>query len=159
MTQKSCPNEDAVVAAARSGNWSPELAAHRNSCLSCAELTLVVAVLARDAEGLDDMEIPLPEPGPIWLRAHLASRERDFQRATRAIVWVQRATIAVFIALGFVFVPRLWDSFKTAFSRVALSLPTVDLPRTAGSPLLVFVICMLVLGALALWELTAAQEN
>jgi hypothetical protein len=159
MTQKACPHEDAVVAAARSGNWSPELSAHRNSCLSCAELTLVVASLASDAESLDGIEKPLPDPGPIWLRARLVSRERDFERATRAIVWVQRATIAVVIALGFVFAPRLWDSFKTAFSRVDLSFPMADLPRTAGSPLLVFVICMLVLGGLALWELTVAQEN
>jgi hypothetical protein len=159
MNQKACPYEDAVVAAARSGNWSSELSAHRNSCLSCAELTLVVTVLARDAEGLNSIEKPLPNPGPIWLRAHLASRERDFMRATRAIVWVQRATIAAVIPLGLVFVPRLWDLFKTAFSRFALNLPTVDFPRTAGSPLLVFMICMLVLGGLALWELTVAQEN
>jgi hypothetical protein len=159
MTQKVCPYEDAVAAAARSGNWSPELSGHRNSCMSCAELTLVVASLIVDAEALDSIEKPLPDPGSIWLWARLASRERDFERATRAIIWVQRTTIAVVIALGFVFVPWLWNSFKTAFSRFDLGLPTAELPRAAGSPLLVFVICMLVLGGLALWELTVAQEH
>ena len=159
MTSKPCPHEEAVTAAARGGEWSPELIAHRDGCLTCAELTLVVAALTTDAEELAGIEAPLPDPGPIWLRARLATRERDYQRATRAIVWVQRATLAVTIAVGMAFVPGLWSLVKGAISGLDLSSSVAGLPRVAGSPLLVFVISMLVLGGLALWELTVAQEN
>jgi hypothetical protein len=159
MTAKPCPHEEAVTAAARSGEWSPELEAHRDGCLTCAELTLVVAALATDAEELAGIDAPLPDPGPIWLRARLASRERDFQRATRAIVWVQRATVAAAIAVGLAFVPGLWNQVKGVVAGLDFTSPVAGLPRTAASPLLVFVISMLVLGGLALWELTIAQEN
>jgi len=159
MNTKPCPFEEAVAAAARSGQWSPELQTHRDGCLTCAELTLVVAALATDAEGLAAIDAPLPDPTPIWLRAQLASREQQFQRATRAIVWVQRAAVAVTLAVGLAFVPGLWNLVKGAFTSLDLSSPVADLPRAAGSPLLVIVVSMLVLGGLALWELTAAQEN
>ena len=159
MTAKPCSHEEAVTAAARSGDWSPELKAHRDGCLTCAELTLVVAALTTDAEELAAIDAPLPDPTPIWLRAQLASREQQFQRATRAIVWVQRAAVAVTLAVGLAFVPGLWNLVKGAFSSLDLSSPVADLPRAAGSPLLVIVVSMLVLGGLALWELTAAQEN
>ena len=86
MSTTSCPHEEAVLAAARSGEWGPELKAHRESCMACAELTLVVAALAADAEELEAIDASLPDSTSIWLRASLASRERDFQRATRAIV-------------------------------------------------------------------------
>ena len=159
MTTNNCPHEEAVTAAARSGDWSPELTAHRDGCLTCAELTLVVAALAADAEELAAINAPLPDPAPIWLRARLASRERQYQRATRAIVWVQRAAIAIALAIGFAFAPGLWELVSGTFSGLNLSLSAPDLPRTAGSPLLVVVVSMLVLGGLALWELTVAQEN
>jgi hypothetical protein len=159
MTTKPCPHEGAVTAAARSGDWSPELKAHRDGCLTCAELTLVVAVLATDAEELAAMDAPLPDPAPIWLRARLATRERDYHRATRAIVWVQRAAIAVAVAIGIAFAPGLWELVSGAFSGLSLSFSAPDLPRSAGSPLLVVVVSLVVLGGLALWELTAAQEN
>jgi len=159
MTTNNCPHEEAVTAAARSGDWSPELTAHRDGCLTCAELTLVVAALAADAEELAAINAPLPDPAPIWLRARLASRERQYQRATRAIVWVQRAAMAIALAIGFAFAPGLWELVSGTFSGLNLSLSAPDLPRTAGSPLLVVVVSMLVLGGLALWELTVAQEN
>ena len=159
MTAKPCPREEAITIAARSGDWSPELKAHRDGCLICAELTLVVAALAADAEELATIEAPLPDPAPIWLRAKLASRERQFERATRAIVWVQRAAVAVALAVGLAFVPGLWNLLKGAFSSLDVGMPVADLPRAAGSPLLVMVVSMLVLGFLAVFELTSAQEN
>jgi hypothetical protein len=127
--------------------------------LSCAELTLVVATLETDAHELASIEVPLPDPGSIWLRARLASRERDYRRAIRAIVWVQRTAVGVALAFGLAFLPGLWSLLKRLFSTVDISAPVSDLPRAAGSPLMVLVVSMLVLGGLALWELTVAQEN
>jgi hypothetical protein len=159
MSKTSCPHEEAMSVSARSGEWSEELKAHRDGCLSCAELTLVVAALAADAEELAAIDEPLPDPAPIWLRARLASRERQYERATRAIVWVQRAAVAVALAVGLAFAPGLWELVSGTFSGLDLSISAPNLPRSAGSPLLVLVVSMLVLGGLALWELTAAQEN
>ena len=159
MTTKQCPHEEAVTGAARSGDWSPELKAHRDGCLTCAELTLVVAVLAADAEEMAAMDAPLPDPAPIWLRARLASRERQFHRATRAIVWVQRAAVAVAFAIGIAFAPGLWEIASGAFAGLSLTISAPDLPRSAGSPLLILVVSLVVLGLLAVFELTSAQEN
>lgn len=159
MKNRSCTHEDAVAAAARTGEWTPELRAHRDGCMTCAELTLVVAAMAADAEGLSNLNSPLPDPGVIWLRARLAEREHTFRRATRAIVWVQRTTVAVVAAIGLAFAPGLWASVKEFVTGLDLGSVTTGLPRAAGSPILVMVMSLLVLGALALWELTLAQEN
>jgi hypothetical protein len=157
--RKPCPFEDAVAAAARSGDWSPELRAHRDGCLSCAELTLVVAALTTDAELLMGATRPLPDPKVIWLRATLATREQQLDRATRAIVWVQRAALAAAAVVGIAFAPGLWGLVRRTFSEVALANPVAGLPRAAGSPLLVLVVSMTILGALALYELTAVREG
>ena len=159
MNTKPCSYEEAVTAAVRSGDWSPELTAHRDGCLICAELTLVVAALAADAEELAAIDAPLPDPAPIWLRAQLASRERQYHRATRAIVWVQRAAVPVALGVGLAFAPGLWNLVKETIFSLDLSSPIANLPRAAGSPLLVIVVSMLVLGLLAVFELTSAQEN
>jgi hypothetical protein len=94
----------------------------------------------------------------MWLRARLANREKKFHRATRAIVVVQRAAIAVVAAIGLFFTPGLWNLVREAFSGLSLSPSMHGLPRTAGSPLLVLVVSLTVLGALGLWELTAARQ-
>ena len=159
MSHETCPHENDVATAARSGEWSQELRTHRDGCLICAELTLVTAALASDAEMLMDETIPLPDPGLIWMRAQLAEREHKFHRATRAIVWVQRMTIAVVAAIGLAFAPGLWGPAKRVFSSFSLASPFADLPRAAGSPMLVLLVSVLVLGGLALWEMTAAQQN
>lgn len=159
MKSQFCVHEDAVAAAATSGVWTPELRAHRDGCMTCAELTLVVAALAADAEQLADEVIPLPDPGVIWFRAQLAQREHNFRRATRAIVWVQRLAVAVVAAIGLAFAPGLWTLIGKFVAGLNLGSAAAELPRAAGSPTLVLVTSLLVLGGLALWELTAAQEN
>jgi hypothetical protein len=127
--------------------------------MSCAEVTLVVAAMAADAEELMDLDRPLPDSGVIWFRAQLADRENMLRRATRAIVWVQRATIAAVAAVGLAFAPGLWAAVKGFAAGVDLGSAAGNLPRAAGSPILVVVTSLLVLGGLALWELTAVGEN
>ena len=159
MSAKPCPYEDAVTAAASSGDWSPELRAHRDGCMTCAELSVVVAALAVDAESLLDESIALPDPGLIWMRSRLAARERKFRRATRGIVMVQRAAMAVAAAIGLAFAPGLWDLVKGAVAGLSFGSSIAGLPRAAGSPLLVLVISLTVLGLLAISELTATPER
>jgi hypothetical protein len=159
MNAKPCPYEDAVTAAASSGDWTPDLSAHRDGCMTCAELTLVVAALAADAENLSNESIALPDPGLIWMRSRLAARERKFRRATRGIVMVQRAAMAVAAAIGLAFAPGLWNLVKGAFTGLSFGSPVAGLPRAAGSPLLVLIISLTVLGLLAISELTATPES
>ena len=159
MTTTTCPHEEAVAAAVRSGIWSPDLRAHRDGCLRCAELTLVIAALTADAEELAAIDAPLPEPAAIWLRAQLASRELQYQRATRAIIWIQRLAVAIAMAVAIAFAPGVWSFFTGVFADLSLNFLVPNLPRAAGSPLLVLMVSMIVLGGLALWELTAAHEN
>jgi hypothetical protein len=127
--------------------------------LTCAEVTLVVAAMAADAGALLDLDSPLPDPGVIWFRAQLADRENKLRRATRAIVWVQRATIAAVAAIAIAFAPGLWAAVKGFAAGLDLGSAAGNLPRAAGSPILVVVTSLLVLGGLALWELTAVGEN
>lgn len=159
MKHQSCAHEDAIAEAASSGVWTPDLRAHRDGCLSCAELTLVVAAVAMDAEELMNIATPLPDPGVIWLRARIAEREQNFRRATRAIGWVQRATVAVVAAIGLAFAPGLWTRVTGFVAGLDLGSAATDMPRAAGSPTLVMVMSLLVLGGLALWELTAVNEG
>lgn len=159
VNRKGCPHEESVIAAVHSGAWSSELEEHRNGCLSCAELTLVVAALRSDAEALMTMDEPLPDPSPVWLRARLASRERDYRRATRAIVWVQRAAFGLALAIALAFAPGLWIKIKSVIQGFSLGSSMMDIPRAAGSPILVVVCSIVVLGIFAFWELAAVREN
>ena len=159
MTARPCPYEDAVAAAARSGEWSPELSVHRNECLSCAEVTLVAAALTADADELAVAAPPLPDPGMIWLRARLAARERKFHRATRWIAIVQKVTLACAAAVALAFVPDLWGLVSSAFTNLDVASPATSLPRAAGSPTLVLVASMAVLGVLATLELVNLQSS
>jgi hypothetical protein len=127
--------------------------------MTCAELTLVVAALAADVESLSDESIALPDPGLIWMRSRLAARERNFRRATRGIVMVQRAAMAVAAAIGLAFAPGLWDLVKGAVAGLSFGSPVAGLPRAAGSPLLVLIVSLTVLGLLAISELTATPEG
>jgi hypothetical protein len=159
MKIQSCPHEEAVTAAARSGEWSDELRDHRDGCLICAEMTLVVAALTGDAEHLEMVAPELPDPSLIWLRARLSARRREVHRATRWILLVQRATLAVAVAIGLAFLPGLWKVVRDAFASLDLSSSMAALPRAAGSPVLVIVASMFVLAVLALFEWTTPQRS
>lgn len=158
MSREACSYEDRVAAAASTGRWSPEVDAHRRECLSCAELSMVVAALELDAVELTGIDEPLPDPSAVWLRATLATRERDFRRATRAIAWVQRAAVAVTLAVGIFVAPDLLGPLADAIRGFSFSLPTAQLPRALGSPLMVLVASFVILGWLALWELTSVRD-
>lgn len=157
MSRTSCRYEKAVSEAARSGEWTKELLAHREGCLVCAELTLVVAALTTDAEALTADPRPLPEAEAIWLRARLAARRRTFERATRPIVWMQRLALIVAGGVGLTAAPRLWGLVCGMVE--GADLLAGSLPRAAGSPLLVLIGSALVLGGLFVWEMTMPQEQ
>jgi len=157
MSTGDCIRQETVLDGVRRGSLPPELEAHCRECASCAELRLVAAALRADAEQLGQTGPPLPDPAAIWLRAQLAERDDRLRRATRSITWIQRATIAASIAIGAAFAPGWLARVRDLFVGVDLSPAALDLPRSAGSPLLVVAASFLVVGILALWELTAVR--
>jgi hypothetical protein len=84
---RDCGQDDAVLKAVRSGEWSPDLRAHVAACPSCQELTdLSVSLhelVAVSHEG------PLPDPRILLRKARLLdsleARETALARAVRPL--------------------------------------------------------------------------
>jgi hypothetical protein len=158
MIRRECSHLAETSEAAHSGIWSRELELHREECLECAELAFVTAALTADAAELAATDAPIPDPGLIWLRGRLGSRERDLRRATRAIAWMQRAAVAAALALGIAFAPGLWRKIGSVAAAFDVHAPVGAVVRASGSPLVVLVASLMVLAALAFWELTLAHD-
>jgi hypothetical protein len=157
MRLDRCPNEDAVARAAGSGTWNEELAGHRDRCPICTEVSMVVAALAADADELAAHAPPPPDPGLIWLRSRLAARERQVKKATRWISVVQKTALASTVSVAIAFAPHVWRSLTEAFSRLDVE-PAVA-TGGAGFPIPVLVGSFVLLGILALAELTGIREG
>ncbi len=156
MRSDRCSLDEAVARAARAGRWTDELAAHRDGCAICSEVSLVAAALATDADALASGAQALPDPGIIWLRARLAARERQAKRATRWITMVQKAALACAVSVAIAFAPEAWQSMGHALSTVGFEASA----GTGGSgfPFPALVGSLILLGVLALAELTGVKE-
>jgi hypothetical protein len=157
MRLDRCPNEDAVARAVGSGKWNEELAGHRDRCPICTEVSMVVAALAADADELAAHAPPPPDPGLIWLRSRLAARERQVKKATRWISVVQKTALASTVSVAIAFAPQVWRSLTEAVSRVDVE-PAV-LTGNAGFPIPMLVGSIILLGILAVAELTVLPER
>lgn len=157
MRLERCPNEDAVARAAGSGNWNEELAGHRDRCPICAEVSMVVAALAADGDEFAAHAPPPPDPGLIWLRSRLAARERQVKKATRWISLVQKSALVCTVSVVIAFAPQVRRLVAEAVSRVDVE-PAV-LTGGAGFPIPVLVGSIILLGILAVAELTALPER
>lgn len=157
MRPDRCAFEDEVARAARNGRWSEQIAAHRDRCPACAEVAVVAAALASDADELAAHAPPLPDPGLIWLRARLAVRERQVKRAVRWISVVQKAALVCTVAVALAFAPEVWRSADVVLSR--LNFDGSALAGGAGFPIPVLVGSIVLLGILALAELTGLPER
>ncbi len=155
---KNCGYEEAVMAAVQSGHWSDELLEHRESCLVCAEVTLVASLLVDDAENLAAEEHSLPDPRVLWLRASLEKRRNVTLRATLLISWMQRATLAATVGILAFFAPNLLSMFRGAGHQIVGSLTLPDLPATVAAPALVLLLTFSTLALMALWNEFAEQS-
>jgi len=89
-----CEFESAVTAAARSGNWTPELTAHRSSCAACADAALVAEYLAQE---ISDESVVVPEAGLIWWRSQVRAKLDATDKALEPVRWAERAAMAIFV--------------------------------------------------------------
>jgi len=87
---------DAVLRAARSGEWGPELRAHAASCAACQDTLLLAASL--QALAASSQEGPLPEPRLILRKAQLLQRLEargdDLERVTRPLTLAAAVSLA-----------------------------------------------------------------
>ncbi len=155
---KNCGYEEAVVVAARSGEWSNELLEHRESCLVCAEVTLVASLLINDAETLAADASALPDPRVLWLRASLEKRSHATHRATLLISWMQRATLAAVVGVSAFFAPNLLALLRGAGSRVVGSMSVPDFPAAVAAPGVVLLLAFSVFALMALWNELAERS-
>ena len=91
MPRVNCDQEVKVVKAAASGEWTPELQAHVEGCVSCHD----VVVISRALRGLASVPRPaLPPAAYAWWTSHIRERRDAQRRVTRVISITQIATLA-----------------------------------------------------------------
>lgn len=81
MTEPGCIHETAVLRAARTGQWEPELRRHSQTCPGCAGALRVHAQLTRLRDS--DQPTPPPDPTRLWLKAQFVERQRRSLLITR----------------------------------------------------------------------------
>lgn len=81
MSIESCPHEDRVLTARRSGRWDADLSQHVEHCRVCTEISAVSERMQRLASEPDAPA--LPDPDWLWLRARIAARESSAETALR----------------------------------------------------------------------------
>ena len=94
-----CDREQELLAALRSGNWTPELRAHFAACESCAE-TAITADFLHQAAATADPHVP--PAGLVWWKAQLRARRDIAHAAARPLVIAERAAaiVAMLGAIG-----------------------------------------------------------
>ena len=114
MNRFSCEKEVEIIASLRGGAWNADLAKHVATCAICADTLAVSQFLLTDQRAA----AVLPDPGFLWWKARLASKQMAVERATRSIALVKKVSYWSMAAAG------LWIIFAPghlASAIVALS--------------------------------------
>ena len=81
MNTSSCPFNDSVIQATRSGSWSESLKSHIADCALCRESRDAVRWMIELANSAALVQEPLPDTRLIWLKARISRRSRIPERA------------------------------------------------------------------------------
>jgi predicted anti-sigma-YlaC factor YlaD len=151
MASRPCGREAETTAAAWTGAFAPDLAAHLGQCEDCREIAALAQALRDDRSAACTAARP-PSAGAVWWRAQRRAREEAARRAARPIAFVHGialgcgvAAVVAILGLGFgglrAFLPS-WPAFAwpalPSGSAVALlgTLPTGVLVVLAATLLL-----------------------
>lgn len=80
MIADPCPGGEAVLEAARAGEWNDEPAAHGARCSSCGESSCAIRWMMELGQTVDSALAPLPDPHLIWLKARIRRRSEESWR-------------------------------------------------------------------------------
>jgi hypothetical protein len=115
MNRLYCEKEMEIIEALRGGTLNAELARHASICAICADTLAVSEFLQTDRRAAQ----VVPDPDCLWWKAHLASRQKAVERATRSIGLVRKVSylgVAV-TGLWLVFAQGHLESLMTALSK------------------------------------------
>ena len=97
MKQAVCPQEAAVLRAARTDQWEESLTAHVAECAICREIVVTSRWMHTLAQRSEENFV-LPDANLLWWRAHLSQKQAEAERAQKpleVIEVVSEAAIAL----------------------------------------------------------------
>ena len=151
MVERECTREADVLDAITAGRWPDgcaELHAHASTCATCADLATVASAIAEDAAAAM-RRAPIPSSGLTWWRMQRRMQMEAARTATRAITFVEAATLA---ATVFAVLFILGGASLLRFNWTAL-MPHVSL----SVPLLAAVATVLILAPIAVYYAVAEE--
>jgi hypothetical protein len=120
MNQITCPHEENISKAARTGRWDDSTRAHAKQCAHCREIAGITEWMGNIAE-MEVKEAVVPDPEHVFLNAHITALKRAREKALRPLVIAEFVVrILIILALG-VGVVWAWFGFR---SLAANSLPS-----------------------------------
>jgi hypothetical protein len=156
---KSCERENAVAEAAKRGTWDDALRDHVERCESCADLALVASFMHEEGRTARiEAANALPSPGQIWWKAQILAKRSAAERATRPIVYFEKAAYALG-TLGVLAVALWnWSSIQTWLGPLRATWSQLSTAGTGPSPILnpflylsAGFVFLIILGAFALY--------
>ncbi len=118
MRVPSCPHEENVLWAVKSGQWEDFLQAHVVTCSICQEAVNVSRYLGT-LTAPPENEPPLPNPGQIWWKAQRLEKQAKMERAARPILIFQNIALAATTLVLFALAPWRWSQIEGWLSRLS----------------------------------------
>jgi hypothetical protein len=94
MKLETCPQEEAVARAARTGNWEASLTTHADACPICRGIMQTsswMQVLAHSPE----RNLPLPDASLLWWSAQLSEKQANAERPHEVLDWMVLVSVVV----------------------------------------------------------------
>lgn len=109
MQASSCDQEPVIMRAVASGELTPQLQAHAESCIVCGAAIRISRLL----QTLSEAPSPdLPPASYVWWRTRMRQRREAQGRVTRLIAITQTATFAVSIAGLAIWIIKYWSELR-----------------------------------------------
>ena len=172
MKLRSCPHEQEVNTALRTGSWPEacggELRAHVASCQECSDLVLISQILQKSRSDAASTAV-LPPAGLLWWKAQLQRRNAALERMNQPVVLTGKialgSTVGAAIALALLNAKDLsgWLHWIAQLpSSSAFRIDTLFDASTASMSwvpelLIVGVAAVALFGGLAVYLLTAKE--
>jgi hypothetical protein len=112
MIRITCPHEDNIANAARTGRWDDSTRDHVKQCAHCREIAGIAEWMGNIA-GMDAQAAVLPDPKQVFLNAQIAALQVAREKALRPLVIVEfvvRIMIILALAAGILWA---WFGFRS----------------------------------------------
>lgn len=156
MLTVNCDQEHSVVRAVASDEWTPQLQAHVEGCVSCRD----VVVCSRALRELAGAPKPaLPPAGYVWWQSRLRQRRSAQRRVTRVISITQTATLAIAVIGLAVWSIRHWSQVSESIKTSLTSFSTWSSSSLASSAVLLVFLSLVLLLVNVLLTVRAVMTN